>query len=237
MKVNPFIMLDIETLGTPEDCGTSHIAMPSFSFVHFIDKDTLPTILYGQLKVQAQLNLGARVSASTLSFWMDEAIRSTMPSGTIRDILAAETEELTVFHRRRNTERFTISGEVDNLNVFGRVNNILDSLGAGSLQFFGNGPEFDMSIYSAVSCAANKGYAVVPWKFWNLGNVRTLRSMYEQAGFSYRSLLALAGAWATSVMSDYGTTDYGIYSEKHDPTFDALVESYCVAQILEQVKL
>lgn len=237
MKVNPFVMLDIETLGTPEDCGTSHIAMPSFSFVHFIDKDTLPTILHGQLQVQPQLNLGAKVSASTIAFWMGEAAKETKPSESFQGALTSDAS-LVQFHRHKETDWVKLStADNANLSILNRVNTIINRLGIDDLQFFGNGPEFDMSIYSAVSCAANKGSAVVPWKYWNLGNVRTLRSLYEQSGLRYKHLTSLATAWATSVMKDYDTSNYGIHAEKHDPTFDALVESYCVAQILELVKL
>ncbi|MFP9202508.1 hypothetical protein ACLI2R_15340, partial [Enterococcus faecalis] len=76
MKVKPFGMLDIESLGTPGDCGTTHIAMPSFAFVamHGIDKD--PDLVFVTLDVQDQLNSGAKVTASTLAFWMDQAKNS-----------------------------------------------------------------------------------------------------------------------------------------------------------------
>ncbi|AXC41390.1 exonuclease [Salmonella phage S126] len=233
MKFNPFGMLDIESLGTPGNCGTTHIAMPSFAFVamHGIDKD--PDLVFVTLDVQDQLNEGAKVTASTIAFWMDQAKNS--PSALhIMEALNGRNPKLIAF---RDGKHHCTNDVGSNYAAFSMAQNIMElSLGDNAL-YYGNGPEFDMTIYSANTFHAGTHEEIVPWKFWNLGNVRSFRNQWMQAGYSYKDLEAEGASWAKAKMEKMDTIRYGIYPVKHDPAFDALVESYCVAIMIEKIKI
>lgn len=233
MKVKPFGMLDIESLGTPGDCGTTHIAMPSFAFVamHGIDKD--PDLVFVTLDVQDQLNSGAKVTASTLAFWMDQAKNS--PSAIhIMEAMKERNPKLIAF---QNGKHHCTNKLGSNHAAFSMAQNIMElALGENAL-YYGNGPEFDMTIYSANTFHAGTNEEIVPWKFWNLGNVRSLRNLWMQTGYSYKALETEGISWAIAKMEKMDTIRYGIYPVKHDPAFDALVESYCVAAMIEKMKI
>lgn len=233
MKVKPFGMLDIESLGTPNDCGTTHIAMPSFAFVamHGIDKD--PDLIFVTLDVQDQLNSGAKVTASTFAFWMDQAKNS--PSAIhIMEALQSKGSKLIAF---RDGKHHCTNELGSNYNAYFMAKNMMELFLDENALYYGNGPEFDMTIYSANTFHAGTNEAVVPWKFWNLGNVRSFRNLWMQAGHNYKELEAEGASWAKAKMEKMDTIRYGIYPVKHDPAFDALVESYCVARMIEKIKI
>ncbi|QTJ63324.1 metallopeptidase [Salmonella phage STWB21] len=233
MKVKPFGMLDIESLGTPDNCGTTHIAMPSFAFVamHGIDKD--PDLIFVTLDVQDQLNSGAKVTASTFAFWMDQAKNS--PSAIhIMEALQSKGSKLIAF---REGKHHCTNELGSNYGAYFMAKNMMELFLDESALYYGNGPEFDMTIYSANTFHAGTNEAVVPWKFWNLGNVRSFRNLWMQAGYNYKELEAEGASWAKAKMEKMDTIRYGIYPVKHDPAFDALVESYCVARMIEKIKI
>lgn len=233
MKVKSFSMLDIESLGTPGDCGSTKIAMPSFAFVVFNGFDTDPELTFVKLNVQEQLNRGATISASTLAFWMGQA-QESLAANHIKEALNANSAEITTF----NNGYFSGQYKTTNLEMFKDIKRHFDIIDPeGKMLHYGNGPEFDMTIYSAVSCLTNKGSEIIPWKFWNLGNVRTLRNLYQQAGYHYKTLEEKGVSYAKAKMEKMKTIKYGIYPVKHDPAFDALVESYCVAKMIELIKI
>ncbi len=68
-------------------------------------------------------------------------------------------------------------------------------------------------------------------------NVRSLRNLWMQTGYSYKALETEGISWAIAKMEKMDTIRYGIYPVKHDPAFDALVESYCVAAMIEKMKI
>ena len=233
MKVKPFGMLDIESLGTPDNCGTTHIAMPSFAFVamHGIDKD--PDLIFVTLDVQDQLNSGAKVTASTFAFWMDQAKNN--PSAIhIMEALQSKGAKLIAF---REGKHHCTNELGSNYGAYFMAKNMMELFLDESALYYGNGPEFDMTIYSANTFHAGTNEAVVPWKFWNLGNVRSFRNLWMQAGYNYKELEAEGASWAKAKMEKMDTIRYGIYPVKHDPAFDALVESYCVARMIEKIKI
>ena len=233
MKVKPFGMLDIESLGTPDNCGTTHIAMPSFAFVamHGIEKD--PDLIFVTLDVQDQLNSGAKVTASTFAFWMDQAKNN--PSAIhIMESLQSKGAKLIAF---REGKHHCTNELGSNYGAYFMAKNMMELFLDESALYYGNGPEFDMTIYSANTFHAGTNEAVVPWKFWNLGNVRSFRNLWMQAGYNYKELEAEGASWAKAKMEKMDTNRYGIYPVKHDPAFDALVESYCVARMIEKIKI
>ncbi|CCI88504.1 putative metallopeptidase [Yersinia phage phiR2-01] len=226
-------MLDIESLGTPKDCGTTHIAMPSFAFVAMrgIDKD--PDLVFVTLDVQDQLNQGAKVTASTLAFWMDQA-KTSASAIHIMEALAGCKAKLITFKEGKLHSTNELG---TNYDAFFMAKNIMELAVGESALYYGNGPEFDMTIYSAASFHSGTKEEVVPWKFWNLGNVRSFRNQWMKAGYNYKDLEAEGASWAKAKMEKMHTIRYGIYPVKHDPAFDALVESYCVARMIEKIKI
>ncbi|WLI71379.1 metallopeptidase [Salmonella phage vB_SenS-AKM_ECS] len=233
MKVKPFGMLDIESLGTPDNCGTTHIAMPSFAFVamHGIDKD--PDLIFVTLDVQDQLNSGAKVTASTFAFWMEQARLSTSACHIV-EALTNRKSKLIAF---RDGKHHCTNELGSNYGAYFMAKNMMELFLDENALYYGNGPEFDMTIYSANTFHAGTNEAVVPWKFWNLGNVRSFRNLWMQAGYNYKELEAEGASWAKAKMEKMDTIRYGIYPVKHDPAFDALVESYCVARMIEKIKI
>ncbi|QXV85143.1 putative metallopeptidase [Escherichia phage TrudiGerster] len=233
MKVKPFGMLDIESLGTPDNCGTTHIAMPSFAFVAMHGIDTDPDLIFVTLDVQDQLNAGAKVTASTFAFWMDQAKNS--PSALhIMEALQSKGAKLIAF---RDGKHQCTNELGSNYGAYLMAKNMMEIFLDENALYYGNGPEFDMTIYSANTFHAGTNEAVVPWKFWNLGNVRSFRNLWMQAGYNYKELEAEGASWAKAKMEKMDTIRYGIYPVKHDPAFDALVESYCVARMIEKIKI
>lgn len=235
MKVKPFGMLDIESLGTPDNCGTTHIAMPSFAHVvfHGLDKD--PTLLFATLNVQEQLNAGASVTAGTIAFWMEQAKISVSADHIIQALKSAKAS-LVAFH---NGSLYAQREYDTNHELFDQVRSHLNVRDLDGRQiWFGNGPEFDQTIYSAVSLHANPSkQESVPWKFWNLSSARSFKNMYMAAGYSFKELEGDGAVYATNFLQRINSIKYGIYPVPHDPAFDALKEAYCVARIMEVVKL
>lgn len=222
--MNKFVTVDIETLGTPEDCGTTHIAMPSAAFVVWKGKDVLPSILYMTCNVAEQLFKGAKVSASTIGFWMQEA-KTNSAAQEIIGILKGETPGYQIWDNY-NDGSWKQCFEASTL--YSEVFNYLDSRGYTAYKFYGNGPEFDMTIYSANAHHANGGKPELPWKFWNVESARNI--------YSSLATKKEAEVWAHNVFKQYNmiaTTNHT--PSKHNPIFDALVEAYCIANSKEIV--
>ena len=99
-----------------------------------------------------------------------------------------------------------------------------------SLRFYGNGPDFDMTIFEANGYHSNAGTAVVPWKFWA---VRSARNANEH-DVVMADIKKDAEVWAHRVFKEYnmmGRTNHT--PSKHNAIYDALVEAYIIAQTCE----
>jgi Rieske Fe-S protein len=221
--MKPIITLDIETLGTP---GKSNfVAMPSFAFARFDSFDSAPMIIRGHLNKEKQIAEGALVTGSTINFWMGLAAKGSTTaiqimkdsSSTLGSVLVAGT---------------TDDGLIDHLTdlqVFNTAYNVLATYNVGL--FYGNGPEFDMSIYKA-HCE-HLG-APIPWDFWQLGNVRTLRDLYVEHldnPKAYKDLEQMAEEYAHKWIMKLDLMAHDVFPTKHDPVFDALVEAFQIASI------
>lgn len=232
MKLKPFVTLDIESLGVPEICGTNFIVMPSFSFCKFNGFNELPELMVGVLSSQEQINAGATFCASTIAFWMGQAKQSISALQIIKS-LTDNSSHLYHFTSNR-VEELVFNSAAELLEEVNHKFEIIDP--SSKLFHYGNGCIFDQNIYESASINLT-GKSQQPAKFWNIGNVRTLRNLWVQAGNNYKELEAGGISWAKAKMEKMDTIRYGIYPVKHDPAFDALVEAYCVARIVEMIKI
>lgn len=242
-------VLDIETGGTPGDCASTNILMPTFAFV--FQKELLddPFIIYGRLNAHEQLVNNAAVSTGTLRFWMDEAIRGTSAARAFKDALEIDTYATILVAdpgRGDTATGVTSHNFLSNADAFqeviGVINGMLENEGIASksLRFYGNGPQFDMSIYESVSANSNVfdlRKPIVPWKFWDVASARNPRDYFVELGGNWKEVQANAEVWASGVIERYNLIDKGIYPVKHDPTFDALVESYSIKYVESLLKI
>lgn len=221
-----FLTLDTETLGTPDDCGTTHIVMPSAAFVVWRGLTELPYILYACFNTAEQMFQGAKVSAGTIAFWMKEAEKNPAAKEIIR-ILDSNTSTLQMWG-------WLSEGKVEyhnnNGDLFGAISGAITANNFDELHAYGNGPDFDMTIYSANAFHSNDGKAQVPWEFWNVRSARNAKEQTED----FKSLMKSGNAWAVKVMEDYNMYRHSHTPSKHNPIYDALVESYIIAHTLEK---
>lgn len=240
--------LDIETGGTPGDCGSTNILMPTFSFVFQDELMSEPLIIAGRLSCREQLFLGAKVSASTLSFWMGEALRGTSAAGTFQKALEEDSGKATimVINPLKRENQVSTHNFLSNSDALQEVKQViegfLEEVGADpkDVRFYGNGPQFDMSIYETVSAKANSynlGRAIVPWKFWDVGSARNPKDYFNALGGDHKAVEADAYVWATNVIERFNLINHGVTPAKHDPTFDALAESYCIKYVESLLKI
>lgn len=221
-----FVMCDIETLGTPRECGTTFIAMPNAAFVAWQGFDQLPHIYYVEFNIQKQLDAGAKVNARTIAFWMNEALRQNPAADLISKILEMENDS--------NTEFFA---PFDLSEEFWETNpgiTIFDALVAmlrqyGNIPHYGNGPDFDQAIYSAVVANISPHTPEI-WGFNQTSSARTLKELYRDAGEDFNGLQNESYEYAERIMRE--TEFLGDHAAtKHDPVFDALAEAFVVASI------
>lgn len=221
-----FGTLDIETLGTPEACGTTNIVMPNFALVVHRGEE-LPYIIYGQLNVSEQLFHNAKVSAGTLVFWLKEAVKGNKAAKEITSILDSNQSGFRVFS---SLEKGLWVPCDNNADVFKCVLSRLEFRSYTTLRWYGNGPEFDMNIYSANSFHANQGKAILPWQFWDLKSARNVKHKTS----NFKELIEAGEIWAKTIFEVYDIEKHGLSAVKHNPIFDALVESYCIANTEEK---
>lgn len=241
-------VLDNETLGTPGDCKSTFIAMPSFAFVLMKDLSLDPYIVLGLPNVPQQLAMGAKVSAGTLAFWMQEARSGSAASLSIIDSLNAKDGESSVLVcNPTHKEPVSKHTFMDLVCVFVEAKAIIEgiieeqSIESRYLRHYGNGPQFDMSIYETVAAQSNvfspADPAIVPWKFWDVSSARNPRDYFEALGGNWKSLVSEAEVYAHDVIERYNLISKGVYPSKHDPVFDALVEAYCIKSIESKLKI
>lgn len=226
--MKPFVTLDIETLGTP---GLSnYIAMPSFAFVILEDIDKHPTIIRGLLNQEAQIANGAATTGSTIKFWMEMALAG---SATCKQIMDNKCEFM-VYNAKSDNYLIQDSQSCDH-DVFREVHKVFSSLKLDrDTMFHGNGPEFDMSIYSAHLIKEN--ISSPPYKYWGLGNVRTLREEYMNNDKNFKALEQESHSYAFQTIKELNMISVDVIPAKHDPVFDALAEAYQVWAIKEYLK-
>lgn len=221
-----FCVLDIETLGTPGECGTTHIAMPCAAFVIWKGKDVLPTIYYGAYNVSEQLYKGAKVSAGTIAFWMNEAKSNSAAQGII-NILKANKAGVQIWDHVRDGKFFPANSNAD---VNSHINALIEVNKFNELRFYGNGPDFDMTIFEANSFHSNNGKAIVPWEFWA---VRSARNSNEH-DVALADIKKDAEVWAHKVFKEYNMISGTTHTpSKHNAIYDALVEAYIIAHTCE----
>lgn len=225
--MNKFVTLDIETLGTPGDCGTTHVVMPSAAFVVWKGVQELPTIIYCGFDVREQLFQGAKVSAGTIAFWMKEAMSGNQAATTL---ISELNDKPMSAYRIWNPSNDGESIPATNEDIFKAIVAHMVFNNYDSLRYYGNGPDFDMTIYEANSYHANKGMPSVPWAFWN---IRSARNAKENPTF--KELAKEAEVWAHRVFKEYNIISSTNHTpSKHNPIFDALVESYIIAHTEEK---
>lgn len=241
--------LDIETGGTPGDCASTNILMPTFAFV--FQKELLddPFIIFGRMNTQEQLVHGANVSAGTIKFWLEEALRGTSAAKAFKDAFEIDSYATILVadpSKDRGTASVNSHNFLGNADAFQEVVNVIDGMLESEgvdekhLRFYGNGPQFDMSIYESVSANSNvfdNRKPIVPWAFWNVASARNPRDYFEELGGNWKGVVANAEVWASGVIERYNLIDKGIYPVKHDPTFDALVESYSIKYVESLLKI
>lgn len=240
-------VLDIESLGTPGDCKGTNIVMPNFGFVFLDTLENDPFIIYGKLNAQEQINKGATVSARTIAFWMSEALHQSSPAYEMQRILNGmeDAKILVANPRLEEGKEVTTHAFMSNADAFNEVNQITEGIkeifeNPRNLRFYGNGPQFDMSIYETVSCHANEydlNKAIVPWQFWDVVSARNPRDYFEALGGNWKELEAQGSVWAEKVIERYNLISKGIYPVKHDPVYDALVEAFCIKSVESKLKI
>lgn len=233
MTPSPFFTLDIETLALPGK--TNLVAMPSFAFVHLGTTGEI-SVLYARLPVQEQLDYGSVVSASTLAFWASEIKKGNPASEAIIKSLRSNSAEyyIAVYNDLAEEESFPYywnCKETTSFDVFNRVvPEFFKGLASGPV--IGNGPEFDNAIFTA---HFNSVAAVpLPWKFWESGSARTIKQLGKDKGMflSYAALETTAGA----IINNFAlNTEFITQPHKHDPLFDALVETLMIKQVLASI--
>ena len=138
------IMLDLETMGKRSNSVIVSIAAVPFNLeTGEISND----VFYERVGFQSCLNLGLKIQASTVLWWMkqNEEARNEICYGA--DDIQTVIEELNDF--------------------FSRLNN--------NFQIWGNGANFDIGILQDAYHIC--GYNNLPWKFRNERDVRTLVSL------------------------------------------------------------
>lgn len=226
--MKPFVTLDTETLGTP---GVSnYIAMPSFAFVVLEDIDKHPTIIRGLLNQEKQIAKGALTTGSTIKFWMEMALAG---SATCKQIMDNKCEFM-MYTPHGDCKRLR-TVERSDADVFREVRKVFSDLKLDrDTMFYGNGPEFDMSIYSA-HLAMEDSYEP-PYKYWLLGNVRALREEYMNNDKDFKALEQESHNYAFQTIKELNMISVGVIPAKHDPVFDALAEAYQIWAIKEFLK-
>lgn len=226
--VAQFVMCDIETLGTPRECGTTFIAMPNAAFVAWRGFDELPHIFYVQFNVQDQLDAGAKVNARTIGFWLQEALRGNHAADLIFNALD-NTEDMGAnqfYAPVKIADDFWDNNP--NATVYDMLQIILSEY--VSIPHYGNGPDFDQAIYSAVVANVSSHTPEI-WVFNQTSSARTLKELYRDAGEDFNGLQNESYEYAEKVMRETGYLEFGHTAQKHNPVFDALAEAFVVASI------
>lgn len=225
-----FVMSDIETLGTPRECRTNFIAMPSAAFIVWNGFENLPHVFYNEFNVQEQLDKGAKVNARTIAFWMQEAANGSTAAKRIISALehTAETGVYALSFSPFDLDEFI--NENPTATIYDALQVMLSSY--GEIPFYGNGPEFDLSIYEAVVSNVSPDTGAM-WTFNKTSSARTSKEMYRDAGMDYNILLEESYTYAAQVMEELNLGNIGMTPVKHNPIFDALAEAYVVASIKE----
>ncbi|QGH45278.1 hypothetical protein [Bacteriophage Eos] len=248
MLINRLIgVLDIESLGVPNECAGTNIVMPTFAFVFVGDLSVDPYIIYGRLNSQEQINRGASISARTVAFWMGEALMQTDAAHSFNKALQCNKDAtITVLNPTKpEGNEVTSHTFMTNADAFNEVTQITDGIREiygfpKNLRFYGNGPQFDMSIYETISSKANEfdNYkAIVPWAFWDIASARNPRDYFEALGGNWKAIEREGAQYAKYVIDKFGLTEHGIVACKHDPVFDALVEAYCIKTVESKLKI
>ena len=221
-----FVMCDIETLGTPRECGTTFIAMPNAAFVAWQGFDVNPHVYYAQFNVQDQLDAGAKVNARTVAFWLNEALRGNHAADLIVSALdEVDTESTTQFYAPlKVSEEYKESDST----VYDLLQEVLSKY--GNVPHYGNGPDFDQIIYSTVVANVSKDTPEI-WGFSQTSSARTLKELYRDAGENYEGLANESFEYAERIMKESGFLEQGHTASKHNPVFDALAEAFVVASI------
>lgn len=222
-------VIDIETLGTNKI--TNHIAMPNLAIVHQPDEG-LPSIIYAVFNTEEQIRKGAETTASTIGFWMGEALKGTLPAQEIQRIVSGNVQPMVRWYASNgeiSTEAST-HNQVVLMNIAHWLNVHVNS---GTISY-GNGDKFDHMILEAHVAVEN----LPPlFEYWQTASMRSFKDLfaYKYPESSFKDEIARVAVDRT--LEAFKILGLGKYHTptKHDPVFDALVESYEVQLIKEKL--
>lgn len=224
------VTIDIETLGT--NTTSNFVAMPSLALVYHPSDNVedIPTILYHTFDVEDQINKGAVTTANTIAFWMQEASKETLASQEIIHILNnKEDAKVFVFCPHEGyRDVYSVNSNKVSLETLADAINTIPK----GCPFYGNGSEFDNKILEAHF----KEYNVLNTiPFWSHCSLRTNKDLAKYLGLDYKKDVIKP---ATDLTLDLCRMfSIPCTTAKHDPVYDALVESYELLIFKELIKL
>ncbi len=159
------LSIDLETMGTAPDAPITNIGAV------FFDTDTgqLGKEFYCKVSLPSNMDHGRIPSASTIEWWLNQE--------------KAAQQELT------GGRRETLPNALYSLTFFIHSNQSFSD----KVCPWGNGATFDISILeNAYKCVEGKG-GVVPWKFWNVRDVRTIVALGQDIGIDAKNQIPFDG--------------------------------------------
>lgn len=136
------IMIDLETFGLSEDTIIATVGI--------VDIDTLETLYYGPLNVIDQEQMGRKMNASTVLWWLEQDV-------------SAQFELL---------ERCKEGAKTNNAVEAQAIGKILNE----ASEVWANGPDFDCRLIVNFIQTYDPNYF---FKFWNQRCFRTMKNLYK----------------------------------------------------------
>ena len=151
------IMIDIETLSTQGNAVITTIGAVKFNLGTQLTPNN--NYFYRRINIQSCIDIGMETEDTTIEWWN-------------RKKDTPEYEE--IFN---NKDRLSI---VETLNQFSEW--LRDGCNSNSIRIWSNGPSFDCAILKSAYKRCN---IILPWKYWNERDVRTL---YDLGGITKNNL-------------------------------------------------
>lgn len=223
--------LDIESLAVPETAGYG-IIIPNFAFVVIPDAPLTDHLeyLYVQCPIQAQIDEGLSISASTMQFWFDYCQRN-FPGAKDEMMKSFDLTSLKIHTNNKNISDSTqYLPHVIHQFVYGT------SYGENNTaphEVYGNGCNFDCSILQENQRVMYGNGKL--WEYTAPQNARTLKGRLNDA-----QVQEMNGIVKTTLSAFVQNLDGALgVMELHHPLYDAAREalqiSYCLT-VLDQNK-